>query len=101
MYILIDIPDEDYKAICGHIKKIEAKNGEGIKSWYNLPMRFESAIYHGTPLPKGHKRLMILSEDKLKENQVNLDFSSQKWISEVDLSNAVVTIIEVDTESEE
>lgn len=54
------------------------------------------AVRNGTPLPKEHGRLMILSEDKLKENQINLDFSCQKWISEVGLSDATVTIIESD-----
>ena len=45
---------------------------------------------------------MILSKDKLKENQIDLDFSCQKWISEVGLSNATVAAIEADrAESEE
>ena len=57
------------------------------------------AIRNGTPLPKGHGRLMILSEDAIKENLINLDCSCQKWISEISLSNATVAIIE--TESEE
>ena len=56
------------------------------------------AIRLGTSLLKGHGRLMILSEDKLKENQINLDFSCQKWISEVGLSNATVAIIKSDKE---
>ena len=59
------------------------------------------AIRLGTPLPKDHGRLMILSENRLKENQINLDWSCQKWISEVGLSNATVAIIEADTESED
>lgn len=42
--------------------------------------------------------LIILSEDKLKENQIRLDFSNQKWINEIDLSNAIVAIIESDKE---
>lgn len=45
---------------------------------------------------KEYGRLIILSEDKLKEVQHKLDFSCQKWISEVDLSNAIVAIIEGD-----
>lgn len=59
------------------------------------------AIINGTPLPKGHGRLIILSEDKLKENLLNFDFSCQKWISEVDISNATVAIIEADKEESE
>ncbi len=58
------------------------------------------AIGHGTSLPREHGRLIILSEDKLKENQINLDFSCTKWISDVGLSNATIIIIEVDKETE-
>ena len=59
-------------------------------------MSLINAINNGIPLPKGHGKLMILSENKLKENQIDLDFSCQKWISEVGLSNATVAIIETD-----
>lgn len=45
---------------------------------------------------KEYGRLIILSEDKLKEVQHKLVFSCQKWISEVDLSNAIVAIIDSD-----
>lgn len=55
-----------------------------------------TAIRKGIPLPKGHEQLILLSKDKVKENQINLDFSCQKWISEVGLSNATVAIIEAD-----
>ena len=58
-------------------------------------------LYECTPLPEEHGRLMILSEDKLKENQIDFSFSHQKWISEVGLSNATVEIIEADAESED
>ena len=86
MQIIIDIPDEDYEII---------KNS-------NRPMYWaEYLIKHGTPLPKGHGLLLIVSEDKLKENQINLDFSCQKWISEVGLSNATVATIEADRSEEE
>lgn len=84
MQIVIDIPEESYKATC---------NG------CMLPPDVENVVHgikNGTPLPKRHGRLMVLSEDKLKENQIDLDFSCQKWISEVGLSNATVAIIEAD-----
>jgi len=54
------------------------------------------AIKNGTPLPKGHGRLIILSEDAIKREQMTL--TCQKWISEVGLSNATVAIIEADKE---
>ena len=76
---------------------------EGLKKdfeseqWTALScMEMKNALEKATPLPKGHGRLMILSDDKLKENQINLDVSCQKWISEVGLSNATVAIIEAD-----
>ena len=62
------------------------------------------AIANGTPLPEHHGRLMIISEDKIKEDQLAFlsFYSCQKWISEVGLSNATVAIIEADkAESEE
>ena len=90
MKIVIEIPEEYYKAIKGISDDTSTADMLLIKNGTPLP------------LPKGHGRLMILSENKLKENQINLDSSCQKWISEVGLSNATVTIIDVDkAESEE
>ena len=89
MKVVIDI-DEDYYEIIKH----DVKSGNDYLIF--------KLIANGTPLPKGHGRLIILSKDKLKENQIDLDLSCQKWISEVGLSNATVAIIETDkAESEE
>lgn len=57
------------------------------------------ALEKAIPLPKGHGRLIILSEDAVKREQTPLSFSCQNWISEVGLSNATVAIIEA-SESE-
>lgn len=58
-----------------------------------------AVIQHGTRLPKGHGRMIILSEDAVKrEQQMPLSFSHQKWISEVGLSNATVAVIEAESE---
>lgn len=84
MQIVIDIPEFALEAIQRY-GLTECK-----------PMLVENvsnAIKAGTPLPEHHDRLIIISEDRLKENQINLDFSCQKWISEVGLSNATVAII--------
>lgn len=85
MQIVITIDDKDYNDII-------------TDSPRNLN-HYERLIVNGTPLSKGHGRLMILSEDKLKENLINSDFSCQKWISEVDLSNTTVTILDADKEN--
>lgn len=86
---IVDIPDE----------MIEAFKQGCFSAKYNM-FDFVGYVLNGTELPKEHGRLMILSEDRLKENQINLDFSSQKWVSEVGLSNATVKIIEADKENE-
>lgn len=81
--LIIDIPEEDYK----RMKE---------QSMFGRADVWRKAIQNGTQLPKVHGRLIILSENRLKENQINLDWSCQKWISEVGLSNATVKIIKVD-----
>ena len=90
MKVVIDI-DEDYYELIEHDVNI---NHNDFKP-YNI-------IANGIPLPKGHGDLIILSNDELKENLMNLDFSCKKWISEIGLSNATIAIIEADkAESEE
>ena len=85
-YLVIKIPEEIRLALINNIQL--SMDQQSICDSY-----IKHAIINGTPLPKGHGRLMILSEDKLKENQINLDFSCQKWISEVGLSNATIATI--------
>lgn len=90
MKIVIDIEEAIYKEC------IPYKDAPIISNLANYNSEIVHAVANGTPLPKGHGRLIILSENKLKENQINLDSSCQKWISEVGLSNATVTIIKAD-----
>ena len=87
MKIIIDIPRKAYKIIKAE-KEIDWLGVENILD----------CIKSGTPLPEGHGDLMILSKNKLKENQMNLNFSCQKWIDEVGLSNATVAILEAESE---
>ena len=77
MKILIDIPEEDY---------ILAIKDDYRTIYGGTDSHIADAIKVGVILPKNHGRLIMLSEDKLKENLMNLDFSCQKWISEVGLS---------------
>ena len=92
--LVIKIPEEQYEFI-KQMTMYEVKNNRDLL--YDICI----GIRNGTPLPKGHGRLMILSEDKLKENQMNLDFSCQKWISEIGLSNSIVSIVEADKDESE
>lgn len=89
--LVIKIDEEDYKIMRHNI----AVNNP------LCPLRQEemvSKIANGTPLPKGHGRLMVLSEDAVKREQTPLSFSCQNWISEVGLSNATVANIEAESE---
>ena len=88
MKLIIDIPEEEYELV-----------RHGNKS-YKTELELMNAVAYGTPLPEHHGRLMVLSVAKMKENQINLDFSCQKWISEVGLSYATVAILETDKEGE-
>lgn len=79
MKVVIDIPENEYRLI----KEIYEKN-DIVESTY-------SYIYHGTPLPKGHGRL------------IDADALWKKWVfdaigkQEID---EAPTIIEADKESE-
>ena len=85
--LVVKIPKEMYK-------NIQSKSTEVQAEGYTV----ENAILNGTPLPKGHGRLMILSEDEVKRELTSLNFSCQNWISEVGLWNATLAIIEADKE---
>ena len=78
--------------------EISSYDKEWITNGYYIPeeinVKISEAIINGIPLPKGHGRMIILSEDAVKREQVPLRFSCQNWISEVGLSNATVAIIE-------
>ena len=91
MQIVINIPDKDYKRI-----------NTTPNSFNSLILlsRLYRAIKNGTPLPKGHGRFLIVSEDILKNQKINFSWSVQDWYSEVAISNATVKIIKADKEVE-
>lgn len=87
MQIVIDIPNYDYR----QIKKYYEKN-DIVEATY-------SYIYHGIPLPKGHGRLIDVSDiewAKHREERNYIDYDVIDWD---DIVNAP-TIIEADKESE-
>lgn len=92
MKIVIDIPDGYIADGCflNNIQNGSIACGQILK-----------AVKNGKPLLKEQGRLIVLSENKLKENQINLDFSFQKWISEVGVSLATIAVIEADNAESE
>lgn len=68
-------------------------NDANILMAKDLP-ELKKIIANGIPLPKGCRRLIILSESVMKGERIHLSFSCQKWISEMGLSKATVAIIE-------
>ena len=90
MKVMVDIPYWLYDAMLEHREPIYSQSlGEAVRD--GVPIR----------IPKGHGRLIILSEDAVKREYTFLGSSCQSWISDVGLSNATVAIIEADKESED
>ena len=84
MQIVINIPD----------KEIPTNQAIIEIGFHFIDGKVCECTYPFKQLPKGHGRLIILSEDAVKREQIR--FSIQEWISEVGLSNATVAIIEAD-----
>ena len=89
MKIVIDIPEY----IIEHLK--DGSFGARPDDRYTLV----TAVMNGTPLPRTHGRL--IDADAVKKLMIPLEFSVQKWISEVDLDIYIPTIIEAESEVEE
>ena len=83
MQIVIDIEDSTYN----DLRYAKQYNPRFLSN-------YEKIILSGTPLPEHHRRLLILDGDLVDDYLVELgNWSSQKWISEFDLSNAIVAIV--------
>lgn len=89
MHMVIDIPE---KLACEGFERPFTEEEKNI---------LIKAIGNGTPLPKRHGRILVVLEDIIKRELIPLNFSCQKWVSEVGLSNATFTIIEAESEDEE
>lgn len=93
MRIVIDIDDEDYKRI------------QDIPDVFNsLTSRAYSAIRNGTPLPKGHGRLIDADAIEYTHAIARCLEDGHNWnelcVTENELYDAP-TILEADTESED
>lgn len=67
----------------------------------SIQSKLVEAINNGIPFPKVYGRLLVLSEECVKEHMLCLDTFQQKFIGEVDLSNAIVGVIEADKENKD
>lgn len=87
MQIVIDIPEKIYK----HIQE---------EQWLPNRLLIEKAIANGTPLPKGHGRL--IDADTLEECKevMNTIMNECEYVVRMDEVRNVPTIIEADKESE-
>lgn len=90
MKIVIDIDDEVYN---------EIKN-KGQGKWYCREM--DNAIRQGTPLPKGHKRLIDTSDLCLAiaARMFNIEVTNSIPIKDLQdvIDNETITIVEADKE---
>jgi len=87
MKIVIDIDDNLYTRLFDN----------GVDNYDNAA-DMAKAIRKGIILPKEYGRLFILDEEKAKKYFTKFSFSSQDWISEVDISKATIKVIEADKE---
>ena len=99
MRIVIDIPEDDYKSIKDMQYYISGRRS-GRQIEYNII----NAILNGTPLPKGHGRL--IDADKLQKSYCDDNCGVRKCVDAMDrcvFIGSVLeapTIIEADKESE-
>lgn len=89
MEVVIDINEHLYKIIKTLGLVVEDEDAVAVSE----------AIRIGKVLPKGHGGLVDI--DEIKKRMIPLDFSVQKWISEVDLDLFTRIIIEADREIED
>lgn len=81
--LVIKIPEKTYK----DIQSLDWKNGE---KWYSEEWK---AIHNGTPLPKGHGRLIDADEIQFENNEFDTYNDYSKAFDAIDYAP---TIIEAD-----
>ena len=90
MQIVIEIPKEEYLLI-RHYQDISPNKT------HSLAM----SIINGTPLPKGHGRLIDAEEMRTKSIDVNAEFGNEWWCVDCDDIELAPTVLEADKEREE
>lgn len=84
MYKIINIPENTDKLLKNPDAKIDWLDAEHIID----------AVKNGITLPDTDSRLLVIDEKVLDANQMHLNWSCQKWVSEVGISNAIIVIID-------
>ncbi len=84
MYKIINIPENVDKLL---------KNPDAKIDWLDAGHIID-AVKNGIALPDTDSRLLVIDEKILEANQMKLDWSCQKWASEVGISNATVAIVD-------
>lgn len=102
MQIVIDISEADYWKIKENFADLQVYLKEkAMDNFSNLGLKMQNAVYHGTPLPKGHGRLIDADElEECKEIMTTISGES-KYVVRMDDIRNMPTIIEADTESED
>lgn len=86
MKIVIDIPDEDFTLLCEAFGEVELKS--------TLNLRLQSAVAHGTVLPKGHGRL--IDADNLDTRGRGNNSQRTMWRNIDCIVKSAPTIVEAD-----
>lgn len=95
MKLIIDVSEEDYKE-CKFRKDLLSLGGEPTELTFN--MRMKKNIGNGTPLPKGHGRL--IDADKINFDS-NYFYNGDDTIIAEETINDCPTVIESDKENKE
>ena len=87
MKLVVEIDEATYEDI---------KKGKVYSSFYDVPLESVNAIANGTPLPKGHGRLIDVDDIRVIELEDSLHFMQHKKGDDVDVYIDAPTIIEAD-----
>lgn len=89
MQIVIDIPEEEYNFVK---KQVAVGNTNPLKI----------CIANGTPLPKGHGRIVDISQIKFLKALHDVTYGKISWGEATkQIKNSAPTLVEADTENED
>lgn len=93
MKLVVEIDEGTYKDI---------KKGKIYSSIRDVPLESVNAIANGTPLPKGHGRIVDISQIECLKAIHDAKYGRIPWSEAIKrIKNSAPTLVEADTESEE